>query len=613
MGPLRSQLIMNLLFSVLALSIELFVAILFAFLILFGDLHSAWQNLSTLFVIVLLGSLLITAKLQSRKIFKFCVHLALIEGSVLFAFPFIWLLSTSMKYDEELFVYPPRWLPTMPGNIINSPYSTEESIQRADRPTQFTKEQWRDFQKRASESLLNTVKPNLPTDWEDTPLFNESLGRALFHVAARSIPSNEWDINNENLVTALTKQVNLSVIRDALATIYRGVAFRDPLILKTNQQIFPTHPSGNTWNVEGNENWLRPPNENDARILHYSFSNSKVAKITGRFHLDIDAKNLLGFTLPFRADRSWHNIKITTEWAGIRYETEDPLYLGKHRWQEISFKIEDRDDRDERELGIWPLVKSENQQNVNSDKNQLLIEIKIEYASHISAILRKYMDSYYNAYIATEHRWSYVYNSIFLTIMSIIGQVLSCSLAAYAFARLHWPGRDLIFGLLLATMMLPGQVTMIPVFMIFRTLGWYNTLEALWIPSFFGSAFFIFMLRQFMRAIPTDLEEAAKIDGCGFLGIYWRIILPLTRPAIAAICVFTFMNTWNDFMGPLIYINDQRLYPLALGLFDFRSEHGSEFGMLMAASALMAIPVIVIFFAAQRYFIQGVTLTGMKS
>ena len=197
--------------------------------------------------------------------------------------------------------------------------------------------------------------------------------------------------------------------------------------------------------------------------------------------------------------------------------------------------------------------------------------------------------------------------------MSIIGQVLSCSLAAYAFARLHWPGRDVMFGLLLATMMLPGQVTMIPVFMIFRMLGWYNTLEALWVPSFFGSAFFIFMLRQFMRAIPTDLEDAAKIDGCGFLGIYWRIILPLTRPAIAAICVFTFMNTWNDFMGPLIYINDQRLYPLALGLFDFRSEHGSEFGMLMAASALMAIPVIVIFFAAQRYFIQGVTLTGMKS
>ncbi|MEE3233393.1 MAG: hypothetical protein VX294_04440, partial [Candidatus Latescibacterota bacterium] len=241
---------MNWLFSALALTIELFIAILFAFLIFYGDVLSAWQDLAILFVIILLGSLLITAKLQARKIFKFCVHLALIEGSVLFAFPFIWLLSTSMKYDEELFVYPPRWLPTIPSNVIDSPYSTDESIRRADQPTQFSKEQWREFQKRASESLLNAAKPNLPKNWEDTPPLNKSLGNALFHVAARSIPPNEWDINNENLVTALIEHVNLSVIRDAIATIYRGVAFRAPLILKTNQQIFPTQPSSNTWNTE---------------------------------------------------------------------------------------------------------------------------------------------------------------------------------------------------------------------------------------------------------------------------------------------------------------------------------------------------------------------------
>ena len=183
---------------------------------------------------------------------------------------------------------------------------------------------------------------------------------------------------------------------------------------------------------------------------------------------------------------------------------------------------------------------------------------------------------------------------------------------SYAFARLNWPGRDLLFGVLLATMMLPPQVTMIPVFMLFRLLGWYNSLKALWAPSFLGSAFFIFMLRQFMKAIPTDLEEAAKIDGCNLFGIYWRIILPLMKPALAAVCIFTFMGTWNDFMGPLIYLNDQRLYPLALGLFDFRSQYNSEFGMLMAASTLMSLPVIAIFFLAQKYFIQGVTLTGMK-
>ncbi|MBM3277200.1 MAG: carbohydrate ABC transporter permease [Candidatus Handelsmanbacteria bacterium] len=196
--------------------------------------------------------------------------------------------------------------------------------------------------------------------------------------------------------------------------------------------------------------------------------------------------------------------------------------------------------------------------------------------------------------------------------MSIAGQLLSCSLVAYAFARLRWPGREVLFGVLLATMMLPGQVTMIPVFLIFKSLGWYNTLKTLWVPSFFGSAFFIFMLRQFMRAIPTDLEDAARIDGCGPFGIYWRIILPLIKPALAAVAIFTFMGAWNDFMGPLIYLNDQRLYPLALGLFDFRSQHGGEYGMLMAASTLMTLPVIGVFFLAQKYFIQGVTLTGMK-
>jgi len=230
----------------------------------------------------------------------------------------------------------------------------------------------------------------------------------------------------------------------------------------------------------------------------------------------------------------------------------------------------------------------------------------------MTAIWRKYTYSYRSAFIATEYRWRYVFNSLYLAVLTIAGQGLSCSLVAFAFARLNWPGRELFFGLLLATMMLPGQVTMIPVFMIFRYLGWYNTLKALWVPSFFGSAFFIFMLRQFMKGIPNDLEDAAKIDGCSLFGIYWRIVLPLVKPALAAVCIFTFMNTWNDFMGPLIYVNDQRLYPLALGLFDFRSEHGSEFGMLMAASTLMTLPVIAIFFMAQRYFIQGVTLTGMK-
>ena len=165
---------------------------------------------------------------------------------------------------------------------------------------------------------------------------------------------------------------------------------------------------------------------------------------------------------------------------------------------------------------------------------------------------------------------------------------------------------------MMATMMIPPQVTMIPYFLIIKHLGWYNTLNPLWVVSFFGNAFSIFLLRQFMKGIPRDLEDAARIDGCNFMQVYWHVIMPLIKPTLACIAIFTFMGVWNDFMGPLIYLADQPLYPLSLGLYALNVQEGGNYGMMMAGSFLMTLPVIIIFFFAQKYFIQGVTLTGMK-
>jgi ABC-type glycerol-3-phosphate transport system permease component len=208
--------------------------------------------------------------------------------------------------------------------------------------------------------------------------------------------------------------------------------------------------------------------------------------------------------------------------------------------------------------------------------------------------------------------WRYVGTSLFLVVANITLTLFSCSLVAYAFARLTWPGRDFCFLLMLATLMVPGQVTMIPHFLIWKNLGAYNTLTPLWLGQAFGNAFFIFLLRQFLKGVPRDLEDAARIDGCGVLRVYWHIMLPLTKPCLATIAIFTFMGTWNDFMGPLIYTADQRLYPLALGLYAFAVQVGNNPALTMAASLLMTLPVIVIFFFAQKYFIQGVTLTGLR-
>ncbi|MCB9768999.1 MAG: carbohydrate ABC transporter permease [Candidatus Omnitrophica bacterium] len=207
----------------------------------------------------------------------------------------------------------------------------------------------------------------------------------------------------------------------------------------------------------------------------------------------------------------------------------------------------------------------------------------------------------------------YTRNTVLITLLCTIGYLTSGSLVAYAFARIQWPGRDFLFIVLLATMMLPPQVTIVPLFVIFRHLGWIDTYYPLVVPSFLtGWPFFIFLLRQFFLSVPTELSEAAKVDGASHFQIYSRIILPLSKPALAVVAVFSFLLHWNDFFGPLIYLADDSKFTLALGLAVFKSNHPSEWGILMAVSALMLIPTILVFFFCQKYFVEGINLTGLK-
>ncbi|MDD5766596.1 MAG: carbohydrate ABC transporter permease [Candidatus Marinimicrobia bacterium] len=207
----------------------------------------------------------------------------------------------------------------------------------------------------------------------------------------------------------------------------------------------------------------------------------------------------------------------------------------------------------------------------------------------------------------------YLKNSVFISVMTILGTLISSSLVAYAFACLKWPGRDWLFIFVLGTMMLPAQVTMIPVFVLYKQFGWLNTFKPLIVPAFFGGgAFNIFLLRQFFLTIPKELFEAARLDGCSEFRIYWKIVLPLAKPALATVAILTFMMTWNDFLGPLIYLSDKLKGTLALGLAMFVGQYQTEWGVLMAASVLVMLPVIVLFFLFQKYFIRGFMMSGIK-
>lgn len=529
----------------------------------------------------------IAIALPSSWIRRAGLHGALITGSLIFALPFVWLVGTSFKYSEETFVSPPRWIPATVSPPILSPYVAQPLRQAAFDAS--------DLSEQASDSLWDRCIEVIPA--EELLRVDERAARRAMTEALRGIP---------------LRYIDRDSVEEAWSRVYRAVILGPITIGNADWQLFQAPATAFTWTASGasqiaTNGTLQTPiiydfSEDDSFLMRCTLDSDWVDQQCGE-------GQLYSIAVPMRQDRSWHRMRATLTLDGKVYRSDDLLYFGDYRWRTVTFKRANLDERDERDMGIFPVELVDGESAAN---DEIVLDIKVTRSNALSATLAKYTQAYRDAWYADPNWPRYFLNSLILVVLCIIGQILACSMAAYAFSRLRWPGRDLVFAVLLSTMMLPAFVTMIPKFLIFKELGWYNTLYPLWVPAFFGTPFYVFLLRQFMLGLPRELEEAARIDGCSWFGIYGYVVLPLMKPALAAVAVFTFIGTWNEFMDPLIYLSDDRLYPLSLGLFNFRSAHSSEFGMLMAASTLMTLPVIAIFFVCQRYFIQGVTLTGLK-
>jgi len=219
----------------------------------------------------------------------------------------------------------------------------------------------------------------------------------------------------------------------------------------------------------------------------------------------------------------------------------------------------------------------------------------------------------YRYAITTFPFFQYFQNTLTLVVLNMAGNIFCSSFVAFGFSRIEFKGRNICFALVMSTMMIPYSVIQLPQFIIWLKLGLYDTLVPLWLPSFFINAFFIFLVRQFYMTIPRDYDEAATIDGANLLQVYWKILIPLSKPVLATVGVFTFMWTWNDFLGPLIYLKSKDNYTLALGLQSFLDRYVNQWHYLMAASTVVILPMILLFFMAQRFFIEGITFTGLKS
>ncbi len=536
----------------------------------------------------------------------------LLGGSAVFTLPFVWMVGTSFKVDREMFGERITLLPMRPVPAAASPY-----LDRHYYPAP-SDDSYRELEPALRDIVRETPLP-VPPETDGLGEAADLVVRGVYRRLRQILPQSAWTAAPPERIAAARERVTPELLADTVARAYRHLSFAAVRVRSFDlEEVDMTEgePLSSFWSVAG---------DSPARFVERTDESARYADLVYDFRHAPEGEIRLTRTieLPFRADRlyrvqlflrpddSWHTVEFLMEKNGRLLRGARPEHLGNFQWATVTLQEYGPDDESNK-IRLWiPMHERDAGPQYESHPDRVKVTLVMRRNSQPGAWWAKIQRNYRGAldYIPF---WRYTATSVFLVLLNILGNVFSCSLVAYAFARLQWPGRNLSFGVMLATMMIPPQVTMIPYFLIVKHLGWYNTLKPLWVVSFFGNAFNIFLLRQFMKGIPRDLEDAARMDGCNFLQIYWYVIMPLIKPTLACIAIFTFMGVWNDFMGPLVYLADQRLYPLSLGLYAFNVQAGANYGMMMAGSLLMTLPVVVIFFFAQKYFIQGVTLTGMK-
>ena len=537
---------------------------------------------------------------------KVVYHLILIVLSILFSLPFLWMISTSFKADDEIIHDPMIWIPESPERVTYSPYLDREAHPPTwIKPTIIQKERWDTLREDLKEAIGDRAEEVFESPMWRRP--KEPMEPSLF-VRARSdisdflwqtihprIPPAVWETANP--VPAVLDRITPTDVERAWRRFYRALEIGDVHLRNSSSLNIGVSPA-----------------PEDPRIPYRIEGNGPVFLAERKVAFASPEETLDQIMVRVKGDASFHRFHAELEWNGKAYRTAEPMFLASGNYQDVFWKF-----TEQRKYDIQHLTFVEDQDSTQTavEKGTGLLRFYLEPTSYLKVFWERFSDSYREVFFWVPYA-TYMWVTVKLTFLNIVGQLLACSLVAFAFAKIKFPGRDFLFILMLSTMMLPPQVTMVPQFVLFSKMGTYNTLFPLYILSFAGAPFFIFLMRQFYKTIPQDLTDAAKIDGCNFFQIYWMIMLPLVKPALAAIAIFQFQATWNEFLQPLIYIADTDKTPISVGLFLFRQSHGgltSGGGMwseLMAASTLMTLPVIFLFFFTQRYFIQGVTLTGLK-
>ncbi|MEA2698856.1 MAG: multiple sugar transport system permease protein [Myxococcales bacterium] len=538
------------------------------------------------------------------------IHVLLITAVAGCLYPLVWMFLTSIKTDEEL--GDSAMAPSFPAFRAQSPYVRDAAAVR--KPEDVDATRFAAALPDLRDAARTTVEAAMPADVPasiDRQRWLTSAAAALMNRALAQMPRQTWDEAGPAAVDRFRELLTPEATKQALSDQLSRLELSALTLRTLDGRLFKLAAAGDAagWRVVSKTAALTP--DGGAVRVDYRFLSASDAPVllTYDFTLPdgVQPADIHKLFLSMRPDDSWHGLTATLDVGGTHWRSTRTTYLAQNRPQSISFQPPSFDDTTIR-ARTWVPLRADGP----SDRTRnARLELTLSPSGTVGASLAKVRRNYQRAFDSVPFL-QYVGNSVLLVVLTMAGALFSSAFVGYAFARLSWPGRSLALVLLLSTMMIPSQVTMVPSFLVWRRLGWYDTLNPLWLPAWFGNAFFIFLMIQHMRTIPKELEEAARIDGLGIIKTWWYVIVPQLRPTLAAIAIMSFLGTWNEFMGPLIYLRDQAKFPLSLGLFGMRMDQAADWSMLMAANILMTLPSVLIFFGFQRYFIEGMTVTGMK-
>ena len=546
-------------------------------------------------------------------VFRGIGYLLLVAAAFCTMIPLLWLLFSSFKTANEIFAVPIQLFPKLPPRVETSPYILTDAYPLMKKPKTMAAATWEPLQPQLEKAIWEEVQTHLLTN---ARLANHVPSTALRTEVTEGIWHGLPDRDALPIAEpiSLISEVRRAIIPEAIDSIWEAV-YREVAVgtLQLEDVDFNrTSVTNIAW--EAASDTLKNIRESDdaqtQASLSYNFQNADSARLTATVTSPIPIEQIRLITLPVRGDASYHRLSLTVFVDDTTYKPTLPFVLENALWKNAVWRLQGiPGELESSHIPMRP-VDARSQSTPTSGMQTLKLELTLSQPPYRAIVWDKFTTNYRNLWKTVPFN-RYFINSVFIATASTLLTLFFCSLGGYAFAKYRFRGQKILFGILLASMMVPFQVLLVPLFGLMYDIGWLNSYKAIIIPFSVG-AFGVFLMRQFIVTIPTELLDAARIDGCSEFGIYYRIVLPIIKPALGALTIYSFLGSWNGYLWPLIILRDESKYTLPIGLANLVGTYRQDYGMLMAGTLLSLMPIVILFLAMQREFVQGITLGSVK-